>query len=104
MANDNQLAHNLLRIVPLPCRHEELMRHHHAVIYAVGAFEERRLDIPGEDLPGSHPASEFVAWYNGHPDYAHMEVRHAPTWLKATTSGWLIALFGLLLGFYFADQ
>jgi ferredoxin/flavodoxin---NADP+ reductase len=53
--------------------HEELLRHHHAVIYAVGAFEERRLDIPGEDLPGSHPASEFVAWYNGHPDYADME-------------------------------
>jgi ferredoxin/flavodoxin---NADP+ reductase len=52
--------------------HEELMRHHHAVIYAVGAFEERRLDIPGEDLSGSHPASEFVAWYNGHPDYADM--------------------------------
>jgi ferredoxin/flavodoxin---NADP+ reductase len=52
--------------------HQELMRHHHAVIYAVGAFEERRLNIPGEDLPGSHPASEFVAWYNGHPDYADM--------------------------------
>ncbi|MBY0286447.1 MAG: FAD-dependent oxidoreductase [Mycobacteriaceae bacterium] len=52
--------------------HEELMAHHHAVIYAVGAFEERRLDIPGEDLPGSHPASEFVAWFNGHPDYADM--------------------------------
>ena len=33
-----------------------------------------------------------------------MEVRHAPTWLKATTSGWLVALFGLLLGFYFAAQ
>jgi ferredoxin--NADP+ reductase len=53
--------------------HEELLRHHHAVIYAVGAFEERRLDIPGEALRGSHPASEFVAWYNGHPDYADME-------------------------------
>lgn len=52
--------------------HEELMRHHHAVIYAVGAFEERRLNIPGEELPGSHPASEFVAWYNGHPQYADM--------------------------------
>lgn len=53
--------------------HEEIMRHHHAVIYAVGAFEERRLDIAGEDLPGSHPASDFVAWYNGHPDYADIE-------------------------------
>lgn len=52
--------------------HEELMRHHHAVLYAVGAFEERRLGVSGEDLTGSHPASEFVAWYNGHPDYADM--------------------------------
>ncbi|MBX7449401.1 FAD-dependent oxidoreductase [Mycolicibacterium sp. 3033] len=49
--------------------HDELMSHHHAVIYAVGAFDERPLGIPGEQLPGSHPASEFVAWYNGHPDY-----------------------------------
>ena len=52
--------------------HEELMEYHHAVIYAVGAFEERQLGIPGEHLPGSHPASEFVAWYNGHPDFASM--------------------------------
>ncbi|MFR9753278.1 FAD-dependent oxidoreductase [Nocardia sp. 004] len=50
--------------------HEELMRHHHAVIYAVGASTDRRLGIPGEDLAGSHSATEFVAWYNGHPDYA----------------------------------
>ena len=52
--------------------HEELMAHHHAVIYAVGAFEERQLGIAGEQLPGSHPASDFVAWYNGHPDFAHL--------------------------------
>ncbi|MQY17096.1 4Fe-4S binding protein [Nocardia macrotermitis] len=50
--------------------HEELLAHAHAVIYAVGASGDRRLDIPGEDLPGSHSATEFVAWYNGHPDYA----------------------------------
>ena len=50
--------------------HEELLDHHHAVIYAVGASSDRTLDIPGEDLPGSHAATEFVAWYNGHPDYA----------------------------------
>ena len=42
----------------------------HAVIYAVGAQTDRRLGIPGEDLPGSHPATDFVAWYNAHPDYA----------------------------------
>lgn len=50
--------------------HGELLEHHHAVIYAVGASADRRLGIPGEDLPGSHAATEFVAWYNGHPDYA----------------------------------
>ncbi|CAM2847113.1 FAD-dependent oxidoreductase [Skermania piniformis] len=50
--------------------HQELMAHHHAVIYAVGATADRRLDVPGEDLPGSVSATEFVAWYNGHPDFA----------------------------------
>ncbi|WP_067825267.1 FAD-dependent oxidoreductase [Nocardia inohanensis] len=50
--------------------HEELLAHHHAVIYAVGAATDKRLGIPGEDLPGSHSATEFVAWYNGHPDFA----------------------------------
>ncbi|RDI24863.1 ferredoxin--NADP+ reductase [Rhodococcus sp. AG1013] len=51
--------------------HDELLAHHHAVIYAVGAASDRRLGVPGEDLPGSHAATEFVAWYNGHPDYAN---------------------------------
>ncbi|OHV02523.1 FAD-dependent oxidoreductase [Mycobacterium talmoniae] len=50
--------------------HDELMAHHHAVIYAVGAADSRALGIPGETLPGSHPAAEFVGWYNGHPDHA----------------------------------
>ncbi|GGK50115.1 FAD-dependent oxidoreductase [Nocardia camponoti] len=49
---------------------DELLAHHHAVIYAVGASSDRKLDVPGEDLPGSHSATEFVAWYNGHPDFA----------------------------------
>jgi ferredoxin--NADP+ reductase len=40
-----------------------------AVVYAVGAQTDRRLGIPGEDLPGSWAATEFVAWYNGHPDF-----------------------------------
>ncbi|MGQ4618943.1 FAD-dependent oxidoreductase [Nocardia sp. R7R-8] len=48
--------------------HEELSNHHHAVIYAVGASADQRLGIRGEDLPGSHSAAEFVAWYNGSPD------------------------------------
>lgn len=50
--------------------HDELLAHHHAVIYAVGAATSRALDIPGEDLPGSHPAADVVGWYNGHPDHA----------------------------------
>lgn len=48
----------------------ELLEHHHAVIHASGAAGDRRLGIPGEDLPGSHSAREFVAWYNGHPEHA----------------------------------
>ncbi|MBI3224231.1 MAG: FAD-dependent oxidoreductase [Mycolicibacterium cosmeticum] len=50
--------------------HDDLLTHHHAVIYAVGAATSRALGIPGEDLPGSHPAADFVGWYNGHPDHA----------------------------------
>jgi ferredoxin/flavodoxin---NADP+ reductase len=49
--------------------HEELARLYDAVVYAVGAQTDRRLGIPGEDLPGSWAATEFVAWYNAHPDY-----------------------------------
>jgi len=49
--------------------HEELTRLYDAVVYSVGAQTDRRLGIPGEDLPGSWPATEFVAWYNGHPDH-----------------------------------
>ncbi|MFE3543798.1 4Fe-4S binding protein [Nocardia sp. NPDC059177] len=50
--------------------HAELLDNCHAVVYAVGAAGDRPLELPGEDLPGSHSATEFVAWYNGHPDYA----------------------------------
>ena len=53
--------------------HEELAAAYHAVLYAVGTPGDRRLGIDGEDLPGSESATEFVAWYNGHPDYAEME-------------------------------
>src|SRR3954469_3238252 len=49
---------------------EELLERYHAVVYAVGTATDNRLGIPGEDRPGSHAATEFVAWYNGHPDYA----------------------------------
>ena len=53
--------------------HSDLMRHYSAVIYATGAQTDKSLGIPGEDLPGSWAATEFVAWYNGHPDYRRLE-------------------------------
>jgi ferredoxin/flavodoxin---NADP+ reductase len=53
--------------------HDELLSHYSAVIYATGAQTDKSLGIPGEDLPGSWPATEFVAWYNGHPDYRDLE-------------------------------
>ena len=49
----------------------ELLEHYHAVIYAFGSRTDRHLNIIGETLPGSHAATEFVGWYNGHPDYRH---------------------------------
>jgi ferredoxin/flavodoxin---NADP+ reductase len=52
--------------------HSDLIALYDAVIYAVGAQSDRRMGIPGEDLPGSWPATEFVAWYNGHPDHGHL--------------------------------
>src|SRR5207253_1130600 len=48
---------------------DELRAHYHAVVFTCGAEADRRLGVPGEDLPGSHTATEFVAWYNGHPEY-----------------------------------
>jgi ferredoxin/flavodoxin---NADP+ reductase len=53
--------------------HDDLVRLYDAVIYAVGAQTDRRLGIPGEDLPGSWAATELVAWYNGHPDYQQLD-------------------------------
>jgi ferredoxin/flavodoxin---NADP+ reductase len=53
--------------------HSELMRHYTAVVYATGAQTDKSLGILGEDLPGSWAATEFVAWYNGHPDYRDLE-------------------------------
>ena len=49
--------------------HDDLAGLYHAVVYTVGAQTDRRMGIPGEDLPGSWPATAFVAWYNGHPDF-----------------------------------
>ena len=51
----------------------ELAERYHVVVYAYGSSTDRQLGIPGEDLPGSHAATEFVAWYNAHPDFADHE-------------------------------
>ncbi len=48
---------------------DDLRAHYHQIIYTVGAQTDRNLNIPGIELEGSHAATEFVAWYNGHPDF-----------------------------------
>src|SRR6184192_2146361 len=53
--------------------HADLLQLYDAVVYAFGAQTDKRLGIPGEDLAGSWSATEFVAWYNGHPDYQDLE-------------------------------
>ena len=53
---------------------EELLAYYHAIVYATGSPSDRPLNIPGEELAGSHPATEFVGWYNGHPDHTELEV------------------------------
>ena len=50
--------------------HDELAARYHAVIYAYGAIRGKQLGLVGEDLPNSVAAAEFVAWYNGHPDFS----------------------------------
>ncbi len=52
---------------------EELRNSYHTVVFTCGAETDRKLGIPGEDLSGSHAATEFVGWYNGHPDYRDLE-------------------------------
>jgi ferredoxin/flavodoxin---NADP+ reductase len=54
--------------------HAELLAHHHAVIYAVGAPDDRRLEIDGMGMPGTGTATELVAWLNGHPEFADLPV------------------------------
>jgi len=53
---------------------EELEQLYHAIVFTVGCETDRQLGIPGEDLPGSHAATSFVGWYNGHPDHSGLEV------------------------------
>jgi ferredoxin--NADP+ reductase len=53
---------------------EDLLEHYHAIVYATGSSVDRPLGIDGEELSGSHPATEFVGWYNGHPDFSDLEL------------------------------
>ncbi len=52
---------------------EDLLEHYHAIVYATGSPSDRPLGIAGEQLPGSHAATDFVGWYNGHPDHTDLE-------------------------------
>jgi ferredoxin/flavodoxin---NADP+ reductase len=52
---------------------DELLEHYHAIVYATGSPTDRPLGIPGEELSGSWPATDFVGWYNGHPDHPDLE-------------------------------
>lgn len=50
----------------------DIQSHYHLVYFSTGSLVDRRLGIPGEDLNRSHSATEFVAWYNGHPDFRNL--------------------------------
>jgi ferredoxin--NADP+ reductase len=52
---------------------EDLQNHYHQIVFCTGAQTDNYLNIPGADLEGHHPATEFVAWYNGHPDFRDLE-------------------------------
>lgn len=52
---------------------EDFTRYYHQICYTIGTQSDRKLGIPGEDLQRSRSATEFVAWYNGHPEYRHLE-------------------------------
>ena len=52
---------------------KDVLTHYHQVMFSTGAESDRRLGIPGEDLAGSFPATIFVGWYNGHPDYRDLQ-------------------------------
>src|SRR3954463_2634956 len=57
-----------VHVGPPPLVPERLLGLYHAVVYCVGAATDRRLGVPGEELPGSYSATDFVSWYSAHPD------------------------------------
>jgi ferredoxin--NADP+ reductase len=52
---------------------DDLRTLYHQIVFTTGAQTDQHMGIPGEDLRGSHPATEFVAWYNGHPDFRDLQ-------------------------------
>ncbi len=52
---------------------DDLKQYYHQICFSTGAQTDKQMGIPGEDLAGSHSATEFVAWYNGHPDFRDCE-------------------------------
>lgn len=69
IANDPRLRYFGNVSVGTDLTHVELMHHYDQVVYTTGAATDRRLGIEGEELAGSHAATAFVGWYNGHPDF-----------------------------------
>ncbi len=65
---------------------EDLLSAYDAVVYATGAMRDRRLGIPGEDLPGSYAATDFVNWYCGHPDVGPARSRWTPSRSRSSAS------------------
>ncbi len=66
---------------------DDLRRHYHQICYATGAQTDRSMGIPGEGLQRSHPATEFVAWYNGHPDFRHCQFDLSAEWVAVVGVG-----------------
>ncbi len=90
VAPDHQKIKNVIRVYNKTASHESfrflgnvhigrdikvavLSRHYDQVVWAIGNESDRRMNLPGEDLPGVHSATEFVGWYNGHPDFQHLD-------------------------------
>ncbi len=91
VAPDHPKIKSVTRAYDKTCRHErfrffghvelgtdigrrDLLERYHVVCYTTGTSTDRHLGIPGEDLRGSHAATEFVSWYNGHPDHSGLEI------------------------------
>ena len=86
VAPDHQKIKNVIRVYNRTAQHErfrffgnvefgrdltieDLKRHYDHIVYATGNESDRKMGIPGEDLAGVYSATEFVGWYNGHPDF-----------------------------------